>query len=101
MLATGNRGVLEGMRVPPSLPRAIAERLSETAEGPIAAALVEGDAEVIRAASAEMAAREGMIVPVHVAGADGCYPQDWLLEERSTSINTTAAGGNASLMMIG
>lgn len=29
------------------------------------------------------------------------YGLDWLLEEVSTSINTTAAGGNASLMSIG
>ncbi|WP_253717478.1 trifunctional transcriptional regulator/proline dehydrogenase/L-glutamate gamma-semialdehyde dehydrogenase [Sphingomonas sp. AP4-R1] len=101
LLATGNRGVLEGMLVPPSLPRPIAERLSDTADGPIAAALVEGNAATIRAAVTEMAAREGMIVPVHVAGPDGRYPLDWLLEECSTSINTTAAGGNASLMMIG
>ena len=45
----------------------------------------------------------GPIVPVHAAhtGAALPYPCDWLLEEVSTSINTTAAGGNASLMMIG
>ena len=29
------------------------------------------------------------------------YCLNWLLEEVSTSINTTAAGGNASLMTIG
>jgi delta 1-pyrroline-5-carboxylate dehydrogenase len=29
------------------------------------------------------------------------YQCDWLLEEASTSINTAAAGGNASLMTIG
>jgi len=31
---------------------------------------------------------------------EGCDTR-WLLEDVSTSINTTAAGGNASLMMIG
>jgi len=29
------------------------------------------------------------------------YPLEWLLEERSISTNTAAAGGNASLMSIG
>ncbi len=29
------------------------------------------------------------------------YPLDWLLIERSISVNTAAAGGNASLMSIG
>ena len=49
-----------------------------------------------------VAAMPGPIVSVLAAG-DGplAYPLDWLLEEVSTSINTTAAGGNASLMMIG
>ena len=42
----------------------------------------------------------GRIVPVHAPVPDG-YCLDWLMEEVSTSINTTAAGGNASLMMIG
>jgi RHH-type proline utilization regulon transcriptional repressor/proline dehydrogenase/delta 1-pyrroline-5-carboxylate dehydrogenase len=34
------------------------------------------------------------------AGAEA-YCLNWLLEEVSTSINTAAAGGNASLMSIG
>jgi RHH-type proline utilization regulon transcriptional repressor/proline dehydrogenase/delta 1-pyrroline-5-carboxylate dehydrogenase len=29
------------------------------------------------------------------------WPLDWLLNERVVSVNTTAAGGNASLMSIG
>jgi RHH-type transcriptional regulator, proline utilization regulon repressor / proline dehydrogenase / delta 1-pyrroline-5-carboxylate dehydrogenase len=31
----------------------------------------------------------------------GAYCLNWLLEEVTTSINTAAAGGNASLMTIG
>ena len=50
----------------------------------------------------DMAAREGAIVPVHFARADAepgrCYPLEWLVREKTVSINTTAAGGNASLM---
>jgi RHH-type proline utilization regulon transcriptional repressor/proline dehydrogenase/delta 1-pyrroline-5-carboxylate dehydrogenase len=30
----------------------------------------------------------------------GAYCLDWLVEEVSTSVNTTAAGGNASLMTL-
>jgi RHH-type proline utilization regulon transcriptional repressor/proline dehydrogenase/delta 1-pyrroline-5-carboxylate dehydrogenase len=44
-----------------------------------------------------LAAREGPIVPVFVAP----YPVDFLLSEVSLSINTAAAGGNASLLTIG
>jgi RHH-type proline utilization regulon transcriptional repressor/proline dehydrogenase/delta 1-pyrroline-5-carboxylate dehydrogenase len=36
-----------------------------------------------------------------LAAKDDAYCLNWLLEEVSTSINTTAAGGNASLMAIG
>jgi RHH-type proline utilization regulon transcriptional repressor/proline dehydrogenase/delta 1-pyrroline-5-carboxylate dehydrogenase len=45
----------------------------------------------------------GPIVPVHAASPDQplAYTLEWLMEEVSTSINTTAAGGNASLMMLG
>jgi RHH-type transcriptional regulator, proline utilization regulon repressor / proline dehydrogenase / delta 1-pyrroline-5-carboxylate dehydrogenase len=29
------------------------------------------------------------------------WPLDWLMNERAVTVNTTAAGGNASLMSIG
>ena len=44
-----------------------------------------------------MADRPGRIVPVHVAP----YPRALLSDEVSLSVNTAAAGGNASLMAIG
>ena len=44
-----------------------------------------------------LAAREGPIVPVYVAP----YPVEFLGAEVSLSVNTAAAGGNASLMTIG
>jgi len=40
-------------------------------------------------------------VAIHVADADGLYPLEWLVHEKSISTNTTAAGGNANLMMLG
>ncbi|MEA3390081.1 trifunctional transcriptional regulator/proline dehydrogenase/L-glutamate gamma-semialdehyde dehydrogenase [Sphingobium sp. CCH11-B1] len=101
ILATGNHGVLEGMTLPPGLPPEVAMRFSGTAAGPYAAALVEGNAAKLVATLQHVADLPGPIVPVHADDHGHGYCLDWLLEERSTSINTTAAGGNASLMMIG
>ncbi|KFL47747.1 1-pyrroline-5-carboxylate dehydrogenase [Sphingobium sp. ba1] len=100
ILATGNSATVQGMTVPPSLPPEVASHFTAEANAPIAAILVEGDAERVAAAVQAAADLPGRIVPVHAETAGG-YCLDWLLEEVSTSINTTAAGGNASLMMIG
>jgi RHH-type proline utilization regulon transcriptional repressor/proline dehydrogenase/delta 1-pyrroline-5-carboxylate dehydrogenase len=64
-----------------------------------AGALIEGEAAHVSAALAKLAALPGPIVLPQAACAG--YRLDWLVEEVSTSINTTAAGGNASLMAIG
>ena len=70
------------------------------------AALFEGDADALRILNKRLAARPGAIVGVQgltsealAGGAD--YYEDRLVAERSVSINTAAAGGNASLMSIG
>ncbi len=47
-----------------------------------------------------IAAMDGPIPLVQSPGADGTYCRAWLLEEVSISVNTTAAGGNASLMAL-
>ena len=47
-----------------------------------------------------IAAMTGPIPLVQQGAADGTYRLDWLVDEVSTSINTTAAGGNASLMAL-
>ena len=44
---------------------------------------------------------EGPTASVHTRHKEGRYPLCWLTVERCVSINTTAAGGNAQLMMIG
>ena len=54
-------------------------------------------ADELLALSRRLAERDGPIVPVHVAP----YPREFLLDEVSLSVNTAAAGGNASLMTIG
>jgi RHH-type proline utilization regulon transcriptional repressor/proline dehydrogenase/delta 1-pyrroline-5-carboxylate dehydrogenase len=76
-------------------------------DGPFAGALVEGDATRVREVNARIAKLGGPLVLVQaassaeVAADAGAYCLNWLVEEVSTSINTAAAGGNASLMTIG
>ncbi|MDB5702632.1 MAG: putA [Sphingomonadales bacterium] len=103
VLATGNHGTVETMQIPAGLPAAVAARFSATAAEPCATVLVEGDSALISQTIARVAAIPGPIISVHAArrGRLLAYQTNWLLEEVSTSINTTAAGGNASLMMIG
>ncbi len=66
-------------------------------------ALVEGDAALVAQVVQLVTELPGPIVPVHTADSEHtlAYQCEWLLEEVSTSINTSAAGGNASLMTIG
>jgi RHH-type transcriptional regulator, proline utilization regulon repressor / proline dehydrogenase / delta 1-pyrroline-5-carboxylate dehydrogenase len=70
------------------------------------AALFEGEPLAAASWARRLAAREGPIVtpqcltPGDIAGGM-YYSLDWLVAERSISINTAAAGGNASLMTIG
>ncbi|HEX7873247.1 MAG TPA: trifunctional transcriptional regulator/proline dehydrogenase/L-glutamate gamma-semialdehyde dehydrogenase [Sphingobium sp.] len=103
VLATGNRATVEGVDLPEGLPLSVAAAFNSAPGEPYAAALVQGDAARVMALTQRVAAMPGPIISVHaaVAGEELAYPLDWLLEEVSTSINTTAAGGNASLMMIG
>lgn len=71
------------------------------------AVLFEGDADGLRLLSQEVASWAGAVVPVHGVTPDGLasgresFPLDWLQDEVVISVNTAAAGGNASLMTIG
>jgi RHH-type proline utilization regulon transcriptional repressor/proline dehydrogenase/delta 1-pyrroline-5-carboxylate dehydrogenase len=102
-LATGNTGRVEGMPLPAGLPARVLAALSGPADEPVAAALVEGDEMKVAAMVRDATAMPGPVVSVHAAdpAAELAYPLNMLLEEVSISINTTAAGGNAALMMIG
>ena len=105
-LAAGNQlviGEAGGLRETlASLPPGITARLACVEdwrqEGPYAGALIEGDADTVAAALGTLAELPGPIM-LPQAGSAG-YRLDWLVEEVSTSINTTAAGGNASLMAV-
>ena len=70
---------------------------TDPADRHIAAVLFAGSEGELRALSERMAARDGPIVPVYVEP----YPLEFLSNEVSLSVNTAAAGGNASLMAIG
>ena len=103
--ASGLDGALAG------LPASVSVRVGWTkdwqADAPFAGALVEGDGARVTEINRKIAALEGPLVLVQAAStadieADPeAYCLNWLLEEISTSINTAAAGGNASLMTIG
>lgn len=111
-LATGNRALLAGpgtaaalAGLPADLGDAVQEAARGRAEAPVAAILFDGPAEALLALAQAEAAREGPIAPLHRAaqGAppEALYPLELLFAEQSVSINTTASGGNASLMSIG
>ncbi|MFL7900923.1 trifunctional transcriptional regulator/proline dehydrogenase/L-glutamate gamma-semialdehyde dehydrogenase [Azospirillum argentinense] len=113
VLATGNSAAVDA---PPELaellhglPPALAARVRTTADwrdvGPLAAVLVEGDRERVTAINRRVAELPGPILLVQAATAEALaagrgegYDLDLLLNERSISVNTAAAGGNASLV---
>ena len=64
------------------------------------AVLFAGSQEAVRAVRTTLAAGDGPIVPLLVADSDGRYETARLLLERTVTINTTASGGNASLLSL-
>ncbi|HUC61487.1 MAG TPA: bifunctional proline dehydrogenase/L-glutamate gamma-semialdehyde dehydrogenase PutA, partial [Alphaproteobacteria bacterium] len=114
VLATGNDAAIAAPALLVSmlgnLPDALARRVARVADwtqgGAFAAILVEGERERLLDAMSRAAAWPGPIVQVQgVASAElvagrADYALEGLLEERSLSINTAAAGGNANLVAI-
>ena len=73
-------------------------RVTQDVDDPqIGAALFAGSREALLALARRLAGRDGPIVPLHLAP----WRREALLDEVSLSVNTAAAGGNASLMTIG
>ena len=100
-LATGNRAILAGVTIeglPPSLAAWIAT-VPAAATPPCDAVLFDGPKPALLALLQRLAAQDGPIISVHV-GSPG-YKLDGLVQERSISTNTAAAGGNANLMALG
>ncbi|MCJ2121198.1 trifunctional transcriptional regulator/proline dehydrogenase/L-glutamate gamma-semialdehyde dehydrogenase [Methylobacterium sp. J-077] len=114
ILATGNTALVESdsLLLPglSDLPPEISARIEvidslERTEN-VRAVLYEGDTDDLRVLNREVAERPGPIVPVYALTTDEIrmgvdYDLTGLLEECSVSVNTAAAGGNASLMSIG
>ena len=69
--------------------------------GEVDVVLADLPPDALRALRVRVASREGAIVPVIAPDASGRYPLLRLLAERSVSINTAAAGGNAALLALG
>ena len=105
-LAAGNRATIiwPGARPAPfgPLPPLVADRIAWRHDLPqqadFAAVLIEPPAAA--ALIERLANLPGPIPIMQVADSQGRYRRDWLVEEVSTSINVTAAGGNASLMAL-
>ena len=104
--STGNTPVL------PDTAQSIAEGLSPEifariewvadwhVQPPFAHVLIEDTGHSITPILQAVAAKEGPIPIVQLGAVDRPYRTDWMLEEMSVSIDTTAAGGNASLMAL-
>jgi len=105
-LATGNVPALYGVapdsalgkRLPPEV-ASLLHWVKEGEEGTLAAVLYAGQHVPLAALRRRIASRDGAIVPVIEADAQsGRYPLYRLVCERTLSVNTTAAGGNTSLI---
>ncbi len=108
VLAVGARAVwpVEAQALWQRLPEPARERVLlaqdwTRADVPLDAALHAGAAASLQAAARALAARPGPMVGLTQAAPDGSVPLERLVFERSLSVNTAAAGGNASLMTIG
>ncbi|MCJ8519866.1 RHH-type proline utilization regulon transcriptional repressor/proline dehydrogenase/delta 1-pyrroline-5-carboxylate dehydrogenase [Pseudorhizobium tarimense] len=114
VLATGNSAVINRVEdlqdsltnLPTSVEARVRWSADWAADGPFSGALVEGEAERVRSVTQRIAKLPGPLVLTQAANtrelsSPDAYCLSWLLEEVSTSINTAAAGGNASLMAIG
>src|SRR5580698_4770221 len=117
-LATGNHALFEGAageqlvaQLPASLRQHTTVRKAGESATSFDAVLFEGDSDELMSLVKDVAKRPGPIVSVQgvSAGAfadtahegDQDYALERLLTERSVSVNTAAAGGNANLMTIG
>ena len=79
---------------------------SGTGTASFAAALFEGDGNELSVFSVAMAERDGPLVTIFALSSQEIdsgrfYPLEFLLSEQCISVNTAAAGGNATLMSIG
>ncbi|MBX3678874.1 MAG: trifunctional transcriptional regulator/proline dehydrogenase/L-glutamate gamma-semialdehyde dehydrogenase [Rhodocyclaceae bacterium] len=105
-LACGNRIVLEESSVSrrllaalPDLPASVVSLTGDPLAVDCAAVLFDGDDRTADALRVRLAERDGPIIALCRPEPD--YDLSQLVHERTVSVNTAAAGGNASLMTIG
>jgi RHH-type proline utilization regulon transcriptional repressor/proline dehydrogenase/delta 1-pyrroline-5-carboxylate dehydrogenase len=106
-LATGNRAVVVASSqalLPAGLPPEVSDRIEvvgsvENCQYEYQIALAE--ANIAPALRPALAAFTGAIVGVIETSGDAAIPLWRLVAERAVCVNTTAAGGNASLMTLG
>ena len=106
-LATGNFAVVLGNSngvLPNDLPAAVLDRVQVIGQldgfhGEFQIALVES--ALGNTVRPQLAAREGALVALIDSNEDAPIPLWRLVAERALCVNTTAAGGNASLMTLG
>ncbi len=107
VLATGNRAIVldrSGQLVPAGLPAEVKELIEvvdsiDASSAEFQLALIESN--LLNNLRALLASRSGAIVGVIDTSEEGAIPLWRLVAERALCINTTAAGGNASLMTLG
>jgi RHH-type proline utilization regulon transcriptional repressor/proline dehydrogenase/delta 1-pyrroline-5-carboxylate dehydrogenase len=104
-MATGNRAfVLAGAALPDDLPPPVKDRIRFIGAGEVdncafEIALIEAGLQ--GSLRSQLAARPGAIVGIVDTDAISPIPVWRLVAERAVCVNTTAAGGNASLMTLG
>ncbi|MEE8226413.1 MAG: aldehyde dehydrogenase family protein, partial [Kiloniellales bacterium] len=59
-----------------------------------------GPASEARSLNRALAARDGAILPLIITGAEGAFGLHRFVTERTLSVDTTASGGNATLMSL-
>jgi RHH-type proline utilization regulon transcriptional repressor/proline dehydrogenase/delta 1-pyrroline-5-carboxylate dehydrogenase len=102
-LATGNIALLSRSPMAERVAREFGPRceiVSDALAAMPGAVLLAGENESARETRLRLAQDGGPIVPVVIADANGHYEASRLVLERTLSINTTASGGNASLLSL-
>ncbi|MFT8808782.1 bifunctional proline dehydrogenase/L-glutamate gamma-semialdehyde dehydrogenase PutA [Gluconobacter sp.] len=107
-LSGGNTAFIQGPNVASDwvsdLPDALALHIRRTQGGRVAGCrtILASPEERQMAEQARIAlSRSGMVVQLYMLDAESPIRPEWVLQEKVVSTNTTAAGGNASLMTIG
>ncbi|MBF0862589.1 bifunctional proline dehydrogenase/L-glutamate gamma-semialdehyde dehydrogenase PutA [Gluconobacter kanchanaburiensis] len=107
-LSGGNTAFVQGPNIASDwvsdLPDAVALHIRRTQGGrvPGCRTILASSAERQMAEQARTAlSRSGIVVQLYILDAESPVRPEWVLQEKVVSTNTTAAGGNASLMTIG